>query len=81
MHKLNEYQVSVMCRNLLTGEKQTTLQNAVITQNGRHQKVSIDLSRNDIDQIEIRKTVEDEEDVKETFQVILQEYRKGEMTG
>ena len=57
-----------------TGEEQTTLQNAVITQNGRHQKVSIDLSRNDIDQIEIRKTLEDEEDVKESFQVILQEY-------
>lgn len=57
-----------------TGEEQTTLQNAVITQTGRYQKVSIDLSRTDIDQIEIRKTLEDEEDVKESFQVILQEY-------
>lgn len=77
----HEYQISVVGRNLSTGEEQTILQNAVITQTGRYQKVSIDLSRTDIDQIEIRKTVEDEEDVKETFQVILQEYRKGGMIG
>ena len=70
----NEYRLSVVGRNLSTGEEQILLQNAVITQTGRYLKESVDLSDYDIDQIEIRKLLDDEEDIKETFQVVLQKY-------
>lgn len=71
----NEYRVSVIGKNLLTGEEHAILQEAVISQTGRYWKESVNLSDDVIDQIEIRKISEDDKDILETFQIVLQEYR------
>lgn len=73
-----EYQISVVGRNIETGEEQLLLQDVVITQTGRFQKLSVNLSDCCIDQIEIRKMISDDADknASETIQVILQEYLK-----
>lgn len=72
------YQISVVGINHATGDEQIILQNAVITQTGRFIKESIDISDSRIDQIEIRKMINngEEKNTSETFQVVLQEYLK-----
>lgn len=74
----NEYHISIVGRNLETGEEQVILEDAVITQTGRYIKESVNQSDYDIDQIEIRKVLygDSAEEANETVQIVLQEYMK-----
>lgn len=71
----DEYSLSIVGINSKTGEKYTIEENAVITQRGEFMKKSLDLSKWDIDIIEIKKNIDENERGKwETFEVVLQEY-------
>lgn len=72
-----EYQISAVGINQETGEEQVIFQNAVVTQMGRYIKATVDVSGDQIDQIEVRKVSCDaDQDAGETFQVVIQEYLK-----
>lgn len=72
----NEYHLAVIGRNSVTGYEYIIFDDAVITQTGRYLKYSIDMSECNFDEIEIKKiSNESEEDVKETYQIVLQEYK------